>query len=93
MAKYNKPVFVNEQIGNPKVKIASKFIAYKSWDDPSLWLAEVINNGSAFFHWRQGDRAHGHKDSNYQLHRRHGGKAVSAAGKDNRRDMGCPVPA
>ena len=63
MAKYNKPVFVNEQIGNPKVKTASKFIAYKTWDDPSLWLAEVIDNGNAFFHWHQGDRAHGHKDS------------------------------
>ena len=63
MAKYNKPVFVSELADNPKVKNASKFIAYKTWDDPSLWFAEVIDNGNAFFHWHQGYRAHGHKDS------------------------------
>lgn len=63
MAKYNKPVFVNEQLDNRKVKTASKFIAYKTWDDSSLWLAEIIDDGNAFFHWHQGHREQGHKDS------------------------------
>jgi hypothetical protein len=63
MAKYNKPVFVNESVKDKRVKTASKFIAYKTWDDPSLWLAEVIDNGNAFFHWHQGQRDKGHKDT------------------------------
>jgi hypothetical protein len=63
MAKYNKPVFVNELLSDKTVKTASKFIAYKTWDDPSLWLAEVIDGGNAFFHWHQRQRDKGHKDS------------------------------
>lgn len=63
MAKYNKPVFVNESLADKKIKTASKFIAYKTWDDPSLWFAEVVDNGNAFFHWHQGKRNEGHKDS------------------------------
>lgn len=62
MAKYTKPVFVNECLSNKSIKTASKFIAYKTWDD-SLWFAEVIDNGNAFFHWHQGKRNEGHKDS------------------------------
>ena len=54
MAKYNKSVFVNEQLDRRKVKTASKFIAYKTWDDDSLWLAEIISDGNAFFYWHQG---------------------------------------
>lgn len=63
MAKYNKPVFVNELRGDHNVKTVSKFIAYKTWNDSSLWFAEVIDNGNAFFHWHQGQRDKCHKDS------------------------------
>jgi hypothetical protein len=63
MAKYTKPVFVNECLSDKNTKTASKFIAYKTWDDPSLWFAEVIDDGNAFFHWHQGQRDKGHKDS------------------------------
>lgn len=63
MSKYNKPVFINQSLANPLVKTASKFIAYKTWNDPSIWFAEVINNGNAFFHWHQGKKAEGHKDT------------------------------
>lgn len=63
MAKYNNPIFVNELLDNRKVKTASKFIAYKTWDSSVLWFAEVIDNGNAFFHWIQGQKDKGHKDS------------------------------
>jgi hypothetical protein len=63
MAKYNKPVFVNQLLDDRTVKTASKFIAYRTWNDPSLWFAEVIDNGNAFFHWHQGRRSEGHKDT------------------------------
>lgn len=64
MAKYSKPVFVNELLSDKKVKTASKFIAYRTWNDPStLWFAEVVDNGNAFFHWIQGKKDKGHKDS------------------------------
>jgi hypothetical protein len=63
MAKYTKPVFVNEQLDNKKVKTVSKFIAYKTWNTGEVWFAEVVDNGNAFFHFQQGKRAQGHKDS------------------------------
>ncbi len=63
MSKYNKPVFVNELISDKKIKTASKFIAYKTWNDPSLWFAEVTDDGNAFSHWHQGRRNEGHKDT------------------------------
>ncbi|WP_409306232.1 DUF4751 family protein [Pectobacterium sp. B1J-3] len=63
MVKYKKPVFINQLLSDNAVKTASKFIAYKTWDDPHLWLAEVIDNGNAFFHWHQGKKAEGHKDA------------------------------
>lgn len=62
MAKYNKPVFVNQLLADRSVKTASKFIAYKTWNDPSVWFAEVVDGGNAFFHWHQGKRNEGHKD-------------------------------
>ncbi|MBJ7221590.1 MULTISPECIES: DUF4751 family protein [unclassified Brenneria] len=63
MGKYTKPVFVNQLLSDRTVKTASKFIAYKSWNDTNLWFAEVVDNGNAFFHWHQGKKAEGHKDT------------------------------
>lgn len=61
--KYHKSVFVNELLEDRSVKTASKFIAYRTWNDSSLWFAEVVDNGNAFFHWHQGDKSGGHKDT------------------------------
>lgn len=62
MAKYNKPVFVNQLLSDRSVKTTSKFIAYRTWDAPSLWFAKAINNGNDFFHWYQRKANEGHKD-------------------------------
>ncbi|WP_124067789.1 DUF4751 family protein [Clostridium sp. E02] len=63
MSKYQRPVFVNQLMSNHSVKTVSKFIAYKTWNDSSLWFAEVVDDGNAFFHWHQGKKEEGHKDT------------------------------
>ncbi len=63
MPKYQKYVFVNESLSNPDDKTASKFIAYKTWNTGEIWFAEIVDDGNAFFHYKQGHRDEGHKDS------------------------------
>ncbi|HFS5871951.1 TPA: DUF4751 family protein [Citrobacter werkmanii] len=66
--KYQNYMFINTMISNPAIKTVSKYILYKTWDG-KLWNAEIIENGSAFFHWQGNDKSKGHKDTviNYLL--------------------------
>ncbi len=61
MSKYKKPVIVNQLLSDRSVKTVGRFIEYQTWDG-SLWFAEVLE-GCAFFHWKQGKKNEGHKDT------------------------------
>lgn len=56
-----KPIIVSVRVDNPTVKKVGRFFMYKTWDG-TPWLAEIIDNGNAFYHWQPGNRDGGHKD-------------------------------
>ena len=57
-----RPIIVSVRVDNPTVKKVGRFFMYKTWDG-TPWLAEIIDNGNAFYHWQPGKRSEGHKDS------------------------------